>query len=344
MNHSSRLPGRLRRDRGAVIIYTAFFLVVLLGFVGLGVDVAKFMATRTQLQRAADAAALAGASAVDYATGQVMADTATARAIETAALNRAFVGGPKTVTLLANDVTFPSVTEVRVTVRRDPSTDGALVTHVAQVLGVRSLDLSATATAKAEPAGAIDCGLAPLFVNLPEGETPRPGCSPGYVLKVGGGMGSNGNYGGLTYPTCPNGECAGMGTTGADLYRCLLENGFCCTVASGQTLDTEPGNMSGPTRQSMQARFNADTDRREGICYGDYQGNGQRVVYVPVTTAPEGGRATVRVLSFGAFFLKNIPGSGNNSFLEGEFLYTALPGSGGGNNGEGTLYTLRLVE
>ena len=35
------------RERGVVIIYTAFFMLLMLGFVALGIDVSKLMATRT---------------------------------------------------------------------------------------------------------------------------------------------------------------------------------------------------------------------------------------------------------------------------------------------------------
>ena len=139
------------RERGVVIIWTAFFLLFMLGFVALGIDVAKLMATRTQLQNAADAAALAGASAVDLVTGQVRPDSAVIRAQDTASRNKAFVVGPVPITLLGGDVSVnPNTNEVKVTVRRSSATDGSMVTHVAQVLGITSMDVSATATAKAE--------------------------------------------------------------------------------------------------------------------------------------------------------------------------------------------------
>src|SRR2546425_3739531 len=108
------------RERGVVIIYTAFFLLVLLGFVALSIDVSKLMATRTQLQRAADAAALAGASAVNFKTGAVVQDTAIVRAEATAALNRAFVNESTPVLLTAGDVTFPPHKQREGVARRPP--------------------------------------------------------------------------------------------------------------------------------------------------------------------------------------------------------------------------------
>src|SRR5690349_6812187 len=138
------------RERGVVIIYTAFFLLVLLGFVALSIDVSKLMATRTQLQRAADAAALAGASAINFQTGAVVQDTALVRAQSIAALNRAFVNESTPVQLSAGDVTFPTSNEVKVVARRDPGAGGSMVTHMAQVIGINSIAVSATAIAKVE--------------------------------------------------------------------------------------------------------------------------------------------------------------------------------------------------
>ncbi|MCK5041190.1 MAG: Tad domain-containing protein, partial [Sphingomonadales bacterium] len=52
---------RLSADKnGGVIIYTAILLPTLVGFVGMGVDVALWHVTKRQTQAMADAAALSG--------------------------------------------------------------------------------------------------------------------------------------------------------------------------------------------------------------------------------------------------------------------------------------------
>ena len=75
----SPTPSR-RNERGVVIIWTALFLIMMLGFVAIGIDVAKVMATQSELQNAADAAALAGASAIDGSTGTLIQDQEIGRA------------------------------------------------------------------------------------------------------------------------------------------------------------------------------------------------------------------------------------------------------------------------
>ena len=50
-----------RRERGVALIWTAIFMVVFLGFVGLSTDLGYSLWVAGQLQTAADAAAMAGA-------------------------------------------------------------------------------------------------------------------------------------------------------------------------------------------------------------------------------------------------------------------------------------------
>jgi Flp pilus assembly protein TadG len=340
-----RLSDRLRaNDRGAVIIYTAFFLLVLLGFVALGVDVGKAMATRTQLQRAADAAALAGASALDPRTGVIHPDTAIARAQHTASLNTAFVNDPQPVQLAAAGVEFPQPNECKVTVRRSAGSGGAMVTHIAQVLGIKSLELSATATARAEPANSVCEGLVPFG----PADVPEPGfqvgCENEYRLKIGAPGFKNGNFQLLDYAPCDEGPCAGRDLgVGAEEMQCVTENGYGCCVGEQQNLETAPGNRTGPVLTGLRARWDRDTDRREGICYSEYQGNGQRVVLTPIVESFEvEGRSWVKVTSFAAFFLRRLPSGGGHQELHGEFLYHIVPGNGGGSGG--TLFALRLVQ
>jgi hypothetical protein len=54
------LPKSLRRRRGAIVVLSAFLLIVLFAMVSFSVDVGYIVAVDTELQRTADAAALAG--------------------------------------------------------------------------------------------------------------------------------------------------------------------------------------------------------------------------------------------------------------------------------------------
>ena len=331
-----------RGERGTVIVFIAFFIIILLGFLGLAVDAGKLVATRAQLQRAADAAALAGVSAINLETGAIDPDTAVARAQETAAFNHAFADGPAPVLLDPADVEFPAPLQVKVTARRQIGAGGSIITYVARVIGVNELELTADATAEADTAGRPCDGLLPMApVEPPQSGWFDPDCSQTYELKVGAGNGQQGNYELLDYPECNEGPCAGFG--GGAAIRCYAQYGYGCCLDEGQEFTlTEPGNKVGPFRQGMQARFDSDTDRREGICYSEYAGNGARVMPLPVIESFDvNGKKYVRIVKFSSFFLKKRPPG--NGTLTGQFVHDVTPGDGGGQGG-GTLYVLRLIE
>jgi Flp pilus assembly protein TadG len=341
LHHPQRHP-----ERGVVIIWTAFFLLFMLGFVAIGIDVAKLMATRTQLQNAADAAALAGASALDMTTGKVVQDTARIRAQAISALNKAFVDGPTAISLSTNDISFPANNRVKVTVRRDANSGGSMITHVAQVIGIKSMDVSATAVAIAESAGAVCEKLVPLGAIEPPAGGFKTGCANTYNLKIGsGGGGTPGNFQLLDFPPCNEGPCGGLNGGGAEI-RCEVANGYSCCINIGDLIPTMPGNKVGPFMQGLNDRWDSDTDRREGICYTDYHGNGNRIVLVPMFNDWDpNGKKSVKVEGFSAFFLQKKPSGGGGSTLTGQFLYYVAPGgSGGKGNASTTLYSLRLIQ
>jgi Flp pilus assembly protein TadG len=339
-------PNTGRSERGVVIIWTALFLMVMLGFVALGIDVAKLTATRTQLQNAADAAALAGASAIDMTTGDLMPDTATVRAQAIANMNEAFVNGPKGIMLAAGDISFPTSNSVRVTVRRDAGSGGAMLTHVAQVLGIKDIDVQATATAAVEPAGAVCDRILPMGAIEVPGTPFQTGCAYTYNLKTSAGdINTPGNFQLLDFPTCAEGPCQGM-QGGSNEVRCEVASGYSCCVGVGEYIDTKPGNSVGPFIQGLQDRWDRDSDRRESICYEEYTGTGDRIVVVPIFEEwdPNGSKP-VKVARFSAFFLQRRPGGGGqNAGIIGQFLNIVVPGEPGTGTPSGTAYVLHLVE
>lgn len=62
-----------KNNRGIAVIYIALLLVVLLAFAGLAIDIGYMYVAKTQLQNAADAAALAGASRLNVTESYVFA-------------------------------------------------------------------------------------------------------------------------------------------------------------------------------------------------------------------------------------------------------------------------------
>ncbi len=149
-----------------------------------------------------------------------------------------------------------------------------------------------------------------------------PGCEHVYWLE--GGEGIRGNYGLLEFPHCEIGPCGG----GGDDLRCQLAEGYYCWTSLGDTYRIAPGLHTGVVRSAMEARFARDTDQREGICFSDYHGNGNRVIIAPVGATGTGGRVLV-VRGFAAFFLRDIPRDGGHDTLNAEFVGNVVPGGGG---------------
>jgi len=178
--------------------------------------------------------------------------------------------------------------------------------------------LSTVAVPSASAQAGSTCDLVPLAVRPDPGPEFVVGCTE-YVLKYGGGAGTQGSYGSLDLPDCADDPC---GSGGATRYRCDLVNGYPCCVDSGQCIPSAAGNLVGPTAQSIAYRFAADTDSREGICFAQYNGNGRRIITVLMTGPPQAGGASpcYVVLRYGQFFLTRIPGAGNESFIFANFL------------------------
>lgn len=142
----------LRGTRGVSLVLLAIFLVVMLGISALAIDLGMLQKARAEAQRAADAAALAGASAFleDQARAQE-STLAISRAQQLADSN--YMNGVKidTTTELTVSVIYDSV-KVRVKVRR-----AAVPTWFAQIFGIRAVPVGATAAAVADFATGTAC-------------------------------------------------------------------------------------------------------------------------------------------------------------------------------------------
>jgi Flp pilus assembly protein TadG len=157
---------RVRNERGATIALVAVSLTALMGMGALAIDLSMLMKARGDAQRAADAGALAGASAFMNAKPHDAVDDARTRAIEF--VGRNYVGGTFIDTLgqattvtgsrsvtTSNEavvVVIPDSEKVRVIVRRQ-----AVGTFFGRVLGFSNVPISAKAAAIAATAGAGKC-------------------------------------------------------------------------------------------------------------------------------------------------------------------------------------------
>jgi Flp pilus assembly protein TadG len=178
-----RQTKKLRSDRrGAILVLAAVMVAVLLGIVAFAVDYGHLLKVRTDLQRAADASALAAVQdLIRKADGTQDVNKAreTARTYARNNLNNASFQVPDSdiqigrydtdsiysnVTLL-NDGTFDAV---RVTVRRDGAANPEVPLFFARILGMTEAPVTASATAVLQKASIMGPGADVLPFGTPK--------------------------------------------------------------------------------------------------------------------------------------------------------------------------------
>lgn len=156
-----RIRNTLRDERGATLALVAVGIFVLLGMVALAVDVGMLLGRRTESQRVADAAALAGAAS--FITAPDNADRPRTWAIDYAGKNTVDKAvadvRPEDVDVLLDEF------KVRVRVRNTAARGNAVQTIFARVLGWDEVDVVTVAAAEVVEAGA---GVCPLPIALPD--------------------------------------------------------------------------------------------------------------------------------------------------------------------------------
>ena len=164
----------IRSDKGQVLVLVALAIFALLGFAALGIDVGYMYSVRHELQRSADAGALAGASA--FTTGD-WNDTSMAldhpRGIADFRA-RDFASRDVVVKTRLNPagevaVSFPSLDHIEVVTSRNADL------FFARILGMSNRLITARAVAKAAVAGPevnVNC-VKPWAITYPWADAPQ---------------------------------------------------------------------------------------------------------------------------------------------------------------------------
>lgn len=356
MSRSSMMSGP-QRQRGVSVIIVTIGMVAILAMVGLALDMGDVYVNKTRLQNALDAAALSAAQQLVLNGGDT--DDATTTARNTFNLNKD-EGNEELASIADADV------DVEFSDTLVPWTPGSgtnfvrvgvdtfsLASFLISVLGIDEKPVVASATAGPAPAHCPT--LFPLLACGDPDDDPDGDSVWGYsrgdqvVLKTHAGE-------------CPEpatednpDPCNGPGNfnvldvgSGASAVRdAICGIGAHQCVESGDTIDTEPGNMVGPVGAAINAMFqdyqgglnaescpNWDTNITEygspdpAPYFGDYSAaspepNQARVIAVPIgiCTEDEGGKKVVEMLGQKCFLItRKAEKSGNTQFVYGEFL------------------------
>ncbi|NPV90007.1 MAG: hypothetical protein HPY50_04435 [Firmicutes bacterium] len=310
-----RLRSITRSENGNALAIVGLALVVLLGSAALVTDGGYLYLTKQRMVNAVDSAALAA--------GQELPDRAsTAQAV---AYSYAEDNGCPASEVAVN--ISEDHREVRVTATRE------VPLFFARVLGLVSSQVGAQATARIDPVSAVE-GVAPLSIS---DQTLTFGIA--YQLKDSPGDISDPDHGsGWLGPIS-------LGGNGANVYRFNLMYGYDGTLKTGDLINTETGNMSGPTTQSIAYRI--DQCSHTPSCTVDhFAPDCPRILLVPVVEPiVEGNQVKrVRILGFSSFLIDSYVESGNENYVKGYFVKRVVSGATTTGAADYGLYGVHLID
>ena len=336
--HSDRQE-RIGQERGAIIVFVALGLVVLIGMMGLAFDLGHAYVNKSQLQNIADASALAGASALngtaagidqaelratDYGSSQYLANkkefnTLNVSVPGSAVTYAAALDGP----WLNKAAAQGSASTIRF-VRVDVPAQQTAVLLAKVVPGIPNvLNFGAEAVAGREPLTEVCSGLDP-FSPIQLGPGPNFGYNPGQTYMLRLAPGSSGMVCTGALPPLPLGgsvtgnfgfaDSTGCGPS-LDCFREAIKgtpDRYCVAMQTAE-LPSTTGNMGNAAVRALRDRYEQDTDQTPYPEYSDYQTgyfnsttkNNRRIIRVAFNdgTIPLGASEPYNVVGFGCFFM-----------------------------------------
>ena len=371
MKHTNRQTAARRKERGSVLAVSAVGMLAFILAAGLTVDISHFYLVKTELQNAADAAALAGASALNSDDGGIDRANGFAReSLNKYGFNETSIPGENITVLFSRNLSGPYVSAAAakgdarnirfVQVTLPPSAVSS--TFAGSVIG-SSINLNATATAGTSVPLNTFCDYIPVTAIDNDPNYFFPG-NTYTIRRPPGGAVSPGNY-----------QILAIDGSGASDDRIGLGKGVRNCVGAGSYVQTKPGVNAGAVRQGLNTRFGdygggldpteypPDENVQEDINYQQYldaqqardagrspasgthqspsRGTGarnRRVVLLPLIKASEfdNGRDSVRINRFAAFFLQTKVDNGNGGDIRAEYIgVRTVLGRGGYNPGGG---------
>ncbi|MBM3707347.1 MAG: hypothetical protein FJW69_03245 [Actinobacteria bacterium] len=280
-----KIKKNFTNQRGQVAIFVGLLLVAIVGILAYVIDEGSLYESRSSFQTIADSSALAGAQELPDASDAVQA------AIDYAEMNEV---PSDLLTIVIEDTLVPNDT-IRVT-----AADMNQETFFAGVFGIDSTPVGASAAA-------IAGSPAEFFRVVPFGIL-ESDWVPGeeYELKWGP-PGNRGNFGALA-----------LGGNGANNYRKNIREGFDGALHVGDVVETEPGNMRGPTLQGTEDRIYNYPDyilnsfeELTNVVNGEYvltDSADSQFVMCPLIDWVPNGRGEVTILAFVPFIITNVTG------------------------------------
>ncbi|MFC4767937.1 TadE/TadG family type IV pilus assembly protein [Effusibacillus consociatus] len=299
-----------KNEKGAVILLVAAGMTVFFGLTALVIDGGNLYLERARLQKAMDAAVLAGAQELPNRS-----DLAKQEAQRAAAAN----GVPASELAIEFD-------NANTIIRASSVRTKQLI--FGRAVGIPDPPVGAAAKVQLRPLTSAT-GVIPLGVDSSRS------LSFGDPVVMKAGEATVGNFGALVL-TGP----------GASNYQKDLQNGFQNELSIGNILDTQTGNLVGPTKKAMQDRIDR-CPYHGSATYYDYPKDCPLVVLIPVykpVVIDQNQVKRIEVVGFASFFLEKVGSSKDSAEVIGRFIQTAYSGANSTSQANYGAYGYKLVD
>ncbi len=305
----TRMAEICRKEGGSVAILVVAAITAIMGLAALGTDVGRLYVERQRLMTVVDAAALSGAQ-------KLPGDPAAAVAATQDYLQKNGID-PSTANITVSD----DGREVHVEMAR------MVPLTFARVLGVSESQVSTRAVARTDNLSGY-YGAAPL--GVPEADW-QIGQQISLKLAPQDGTVSPGNY-----------QALALGRAGASSYENNLMYGYPAWLRAGDWVDTETGNMAGPTVRAVNYRIDQDPF----ATWDTATRQSPRLVVVPILESfTVKGKGQVHVVGFGTFFLEQAIDHGNDKGeIIGRFVRFYAGGEASPSVPDFGVYSTKLIE
>jgi len=294
------------RQNGQLMPAIAVVALVLLGTAALGTDVFLMYWSQQNLQRASDAAALAGATYLsDTSYSGANASCTYSTSAQQAACTYA----------LANGVLSSEIESI--TVAGDGNSITVVTSRIVSAIFARLLGFTQF-TVKAQAVAGIQV-TGQTYNIIPIGLNSTTPYTYGQAIVMHNGNCGAGCWGAVDY----------AGSSGANTLRTQLENGCSCTVTAGSTytVGSFTGAKTGPVDQGISARISDGQTADPSGTWQSHSLNDARVAPVALVTwgSGNGANQTATVTGFAEVWLTG----SSKAAISAIFIRQVVPGASG---------------
>lgn len=310
----------LNGQRGNIIILVALSMVILIGLSAIVIDGGRMYSEKSNLQKAVDAAAIAGAQLLPQ--DSVNAGT------------------------VAEQIALANISDANVTINVEITDNNSAIRvtalsnvqfALAKVLNAADTDIKAAAKVIVFPLSSYQGrGIVPFGIDLTK-YSDIDEMNQGDLVQLKWGDSESGNFGPLN-----------IDGSGANNYRNTLINGSEREIKVGDIIDTETGNMAGPT-EDLNIRFENDNwhQGEDVLTHVSNHESCPRIVLVPIYQPLEDNDRQVKqveITGFASIFITEIRSTGNDKGVDGVYLERTYSGAGSSLQQNFGTYGYILVE